>query len=68
MPEQTKEFILKSRVNKMFAKKPELQNFSYFFRHASPEEQKQLMEDVARKANKDQRELVEQYEQSQKLA
>jgi hypothetical protein len=64
MPKQTKEFILKSRLDKMFAKKPELQNFSYFFRDASPEEQKRLMEDVARKANQNQRELVEQYHQA----
>ena len=44
--------------------KQEKKNFSSFFRHASPEEQKRLMEDVARKANQDQRELVEQYHQT----
>lgn len=44
--------------------KQEKKNFSSFFRHASPEEQKRLMEDVARKANQDQRDLVKQYEQA----
>jgi hypothetical protein len=49
--------------------KQEKNNFSSFFRHASPEEQKRLMEDVARKANQDQRDLVQQYKQtSQKPA
>ncbi len=48
--------------------KEEKKNFSSFFRHASPEDQKRLMEDVARKANQDQRELVEAYHQAnQKL-
>ncbi len=53
---------------KMFADKPELRNFSYFFRHASLQEHRILMEYLARKANKDQRELVEQYHQAQKPA
>ncbi len=32
------------------------------------EDQKKLMEEVARKANQDQRDLVEQYEQTKKPA
>ena len=46
--------------------KSERKNLSSFFKHASPEEQKKLMEDITRKANQDQRELVEQYHQTHK--
>lgn len=52
------------KFKSLFAPKQEKKNFSSFFRHASPEEQKRLMEDVARKANQDQSDLVKQYEQS----
>jgi len=52
------------KFKSLFAPKQKKKNFSSFFRHASPEEQKRLMEDVARKANQDQRELVEQYHQA----
>lgn len=51
------------KLKQFFAPKQEKKNFSSFFRHASPKEQKRLMEDVARKANQDQRDLVKQYEQ-----
>ncbi len=52
------------KLKQFFSPKPEKKDFSSFFNHASLEEQKRLMEDVARKANQDQRELVEQYEQA----
>ena len=51
-------------LKKLFVSKPEKKDFSSFFRNASPEEKKKMMEDVARKANQDQRDLVEQYEQA----
>ena len=39
--------------------KQEKKDFSSFFNNASTEEQRVLMEDIARKANQDQRDLVE---------
>lgn len=51
-------------LKKLFASKPEKKDFSSFFRNASQAEQKKLLEDVARKANQDQRQLVEEYNQA----
>jgi hypothetical protein len=48
----------------LFTLKQEKKDFSSFFNHASTEDQKRLMEDVARKANQDQLDLVKQYEQA----
>lgn len=42
--------------------KPKKPDFSTFFNSASVEAQRKLMEGVARKANADQRALLEQYE------
>lgn len=39
-------------------------DFSSFFNTASTEERRKLMEDVAHKANEDQRALLERYERS----
>lgn len=61
MPEQTKEVILKSRVDKMFSKKPELQNFSYFFRNATRKEHATLVLYAAHMANLDQKKFMEKY-------
>jgi len=46
----------------------EKKDFSSFFNRASEEEKKKLMEDVARKANEDQRNLMERYEQTGRKA
>jgi hypothetical protein len=53
-----------TKLKKIFHQHPEKKDFSSFFNNASPAEHKALMEDVARKANKDQRDLVERYEQA----
>ena len=45
-------------------KREEKKDFSSFFNRASEEEKRKLMEDVARKANEDQRNLFERYERS----
>jgi hypothetical protein len=45
-------------------KREEKKDFSSFFNRASEEEKRKLMEDVARKANEDQRNLLERYERS----
>ena len=45
-------------------KNEEKRDFSSFFNRASEEEKSKLMEDVARKANEDQRGLMERYERS----
>ncbi len=45
-------------------KREEKKDFSSFFNRASEEEKRKLMEDVARKANEDQRSLIEQYERT----
>lgn len=42
----------------------EKKDFSSFFNRASEKEKRKLMEDVARKANEDQRELIERYERT----
>lgn len=55
-------------LKKLFTSKPEKKDFSSFFRNASQEEKTKMMEDVARKANQDQRDLVEQYEQAHQKA
>ncbi|MDR3642460.1 MAG: hypothetical protein P4L74_02415 [Candidatus Doudnabacteria bacterium] len=52
------------KLKQLFTPKSEKKNFSSFFNHASPEEKRTLMEDVIRKANQDQRELVEQYQRA----
>jgi hypothetical protein len=55
-------------LKKLFVSKPKKKDFSSFFRNASQEEQKRMLEDVARKANQDQRDLVKQYEQANQKA
>ena len=52
------------KLKQLFIPKQEKKDFSSFFNHASPEEKRKVLEDVVRKANKDQRDLVEQYEQA----
>ena len=52
------------KLKQLLTPKQKKKDFSSFFNNASTEEQRTLMEDVARKANQDQRELVEQYEQA----
>ena len=53
------------RIKKLlYPKREEKKDFSSFFNHASVEEKRKLMEDVARKANEDQRGLMERYERS----
>ena len=44
--------------------KPQKQDFSSLFNDASPEERRRVLEDAARKANQDQRDLVKQYQQA----
>jgi hypothetical protein len=46
--------------------KPERKNkdFSSFFNDASPAEKRKVLEDVVRKANQDQRAMLEQYERT----
>lgn len=51
-------------LKQLFTPKQEKKDFSWFFNHASPEEKRKVLEGVVRKANKDQRDLVEQYEKS----
>jgi hypothetical protein len=44
--------------------KQEKKDFSSFFNNASPEEKRKVMEGVIRKANQDQRAMLERYEQT----
>ena len=46
-------------------KHEEKKDFSLFFNRASEEEKRKLIEDVARKANEDQRNMIERYERKQ---
>ena len=49
-------------IRQFFApKQAEKRDFSSFFDSASVEEKRKLMEDLARKANADQRALIEEY-------
>lgn len=43
-------------------------SFSDFFLHASDEEKRKVIEEAARRANEDQRRLVEQYAAQKKTA
>lgn len=43
-------------------------DFSSFFRETSPEKQKRVLEEVVRKANLDQKKMVEQYKELQSKA
>lgn len=53
------------RIKKIFfPKREEKKDFSSFFSRASVEEKRRLMEDVAKKANEDQRSLLERYERA----
>jgi len=53
------------RIKKIFCpKREEKKDFSSFFNRASEKEKQKLMEDVARKANEDQRSMLEQYERA----
>ena len=49
------------KVLKILSKSVPKKDFSSFFRTASLEEKRKLMETVAREANEDQRALLEQY-------
>ena len=52
------------KLKKIFTLKPQKQDFSSLFNDASPEERRKVLEDAARKANQDQRDLVKEYEQA----
>jgi hypothetical protein len=53
------------RIKKIFCPKhEEKKDFSSFFSRASEKEKQKLMEDVARKANEDQRSMIERYERA----
>jgi hypothetical protein len=53
------------RIKKLFCpKREEKKDFSSFFNRASVEEKRKLMEDVARKANEDQRNMIERHERT----
>ena len=54
--------------NLFTSRKPQKKDFSSFFKHTSKEEQKKMMEDLAREANQDQRELVRRYQARQEPA
>ena len=56
--------MMKKLKNLFTSQKQGKRDFSSLFTDASPEERRKVLEDVARKANQDQRELVEQYEQA----
>lgn len=43
-------------------------DFSYFFRYASSSEQSKLLKQVAREANEEQRDLMEQYKRQRQEA
>lgn len=61
--------MMKKLRNLFTSQKQGKRDFSSLFIDASPEERRKVLEDVARKANQDQRDLVEQYKQtSQKPA
>ncbi|MDP3792729.1 MAG: hypothetical protein Q8Q89_03280 [bacterium] len=49
-------------LKKLFSKKNKKAEFSGFFRDASMDEKKTLLEKVVREANQDQRDLVEKYD------
>jgi hypothetical protein len=55
-----------NQEEQLFAPKQKKKDFSSFFNDASPEEKRKVLEGVIRKANKDQRDLVKQYEQAYK--
>ncbi|MDP1689405.1 MAG: hypothetical protein Q8L47_04765 [bacterium] len=46
---------------------PEKSDFSVFFREKSKEEQKRVLIDVVRKANQDQKAIIDKYRNLQKL-
>lgn len=53
------------RIKKIFCPKcEEKKDFSSFFSRASVEEKQRLLENVARKANEDQKSLLERYERA----
>jgi hypothetical protein len=52
------------KLKNLFAPKQQKQDFSSLFNDTSPEERRRVLEDVARKANQDQSDLVKQYEQT----
>ncbi len=52
------------KLKNLFTFKQQKQDFSSLFNDASPEDRRKVLEDVARKANQDQRDLVEQYHQA----
>lgn len=51
------------KIKRLFThKKQEKASFSDFFYNASPKEMQKLMENVAKKANQDQRAVLDKYE------
>ena len=60
--------MMMKKLKKLFSptSKQEKRDFSSLFTDASPDERRRVLEDVARKANQDQRDLVEQYHQTHK--
>lgn len=55
---------IKSFFRFFIAKKQEKADFSHFFRNASEKDTQRLMENVVRRANEDQKAILEQYEES----
>lgn len=57
-------------VHNFFRREPKKRKseFSYFFRYASSREQSKLLKRVAREANEEQNELMEQYNKQQQGA
>lgn len=53
--------MMKIIANKKREAQPQETDFSRFFLYASDEEKKRLLEEVVRKANADQRAIIEEY-------
>ncbi|MEK7618310.1 MAG: hypothetical protein AAB410_04130 [Patescibacteria group bacterium] len=56
------------KLKALVTPKQEKKDFSSLFNRSSAKERTKFMEEVTRKANQDQRALLEKYEQSQKPA
>lgn len=52
-------------LRQLFQREQEKKDFSWLFNGASLEEKQKFMEDIAHKANADQRALMEKYERAQ---
>lgn len=53
---------MKKRTSKKVSIQPQRTDFSDFFIQKNDEEKKRLLEEVVRKANEDQRAIVEEYD------